>query len=341
MNKILSIIIPTYNMSKYLSKCLDSMIVDGMNCLEVLVINDGSTDNSSEIGHTYQEKYPETFRIIDKVNGNYGSCVNRGLSEARGKYIKVVDADDFLDKHSLEKLLVYLQDIDADLILSDFNKVYEDGREEPEDGLPFPVAKLMDSNKLFENRIVCMGMKMHRIIYKLENIKQLQYKQMEGVSYTDQQWMFIPMSKVNTFVYLDIPLYKYLYDREGQTMSISFYKKAMPQYMAVILSLIDIYNATVKDLNNSHKNYYEFRIESQLGVIYRNYLANGYHLDLKELKKFDLELQSKNMFFYQMMNQQTILRGYKFIKMWRRFDYKNDYGIITFLFRLTHKNMRR
>ena len=237
--------------------------------------------------------------------------------------------------------MVYLQDIDADLILSDFNKVYEDGREEPEDGLPFPVAKLMDSNKLFENRIVCMGMKMHRIIYKLENIKQLQYKQMEGVSYTDQQWMFIPMSKVNTFVYLDIPLYKYLYDREGQTMSISFYKKAMPQYMAVILSLIDIYNATVKDLNNSHKNYYEFRIESQLGVIYRNYLANGYHLDLKELKKFDLELQSKNMFFYQMMNQQTILRGYKFIKMWRRFDYKNDYGIITFLFRLTHKNMRR
>ena len=70
MNKILTIIIPTYNMEKYLRRCLDSLIIDeeGMKQLEVLVINDGSKDSSSQIAHEYQDKYPDTFRVIDKEN---------------------------------------------------------------------------------------------------------------------------------------------------------------------------------------------------------------------------------------------------------------------------------
>lgn len=90
MNKILTIIIPTYNMEKYLRRCLDSLIIDeeGMKQLEVLVINDGSKDSSSQIAHEYQDKYPDTYRVIDKENGNYGSCINIGLKEAKGKYVK-------------------------------------------------------------------------------------------------------------------------------------------------------------------------------------------------------------------------------------------------------------
>lgn len=81
MEKILTIVIPTYNMQDYLRRCLDSLIVpeEQMKHLEVLVVNDGSKDNSSAIAHEYQDKYPDTFRVIDKENGNYGSCVNRGL----------------------------------------------------------------------------------------------------------------------------------------------------------------------------------------------------------------------------------------------------------------------
>ena len=78
MTKLLSIIIPTYNMQKYLRHCLDSLLVSDemMDQLEVLVINDGSKDNSSKIAHEYETKYPNTFRVVDKENGNYGSCVN-------------------------------------------------------------------------------------------------------------------------------------------------------------------------------------------------------------------------------------------------------------------------
>lgn len=74
MRKLLTIIIPTYNMQDYLCRCLDSLIVpdDMMKDLEVLVINDGSKDRSSEIAHSYQDRFPVTFRVIDKENGNYG-----------------------------------------------------------------------------------------------------------------------------------------------------------------------------------------------------------------------------------------------------------------------------
>lgn len=85
MQKLLTIVIPTYNMQDYLPRCLDSLVLyDGalMEQLEVLVINDGSKDNSSAIAHEYEAKFPNTFRVIDKENGNYGSCINRGLKEA-------------------------------------------------------------------------------------------------------------------------------------------------------------------------------------------------------------------------------------------------------------------
>ena len=87
MNKTLTIIIPSYNMEKYLDRCLSSLIIDDglMDLLEALIINDGSKDRTSEIGHQYETKYPGTFRVIDKENGHYGSCINRGLTEAKGK----------------------------------------------------------------------------------------------------------------------------------------------------------------------------------------------------------------------------------------------------------------
>ena len=94
MEKILTIVIPTYNMQDYLHRCLDSLIVpeEQMKHLEVLVVNDGSKDNSSAIAHEYQNKYPDTFRVIDKDNGHYGSCVNAALKIATGKYFRLVDA---------------------------------------------------------------------------------------------------------------------------------------------------------------------------------------------------------------------------------------------------------
>ena len=88
--KTLSIIVPSYNMEAYLPKCLGSLVVapELMETLEVLVVNDGSKDRTSEGAPGFEAKYPGMFRVIDKANGNYGSCINRGLAEATGFYVK-------------------------------------------------------------------------------------------------------------------------------------------------------------------------------------------------------------------------------------------------------------
>lgn len=114
-------------MEKYLRHCLDSLIVSNMDKVEVLVINDGSKDSSSAIAHEYQDKYPQTFRVIDKENGNYGSCINRGLKEATGKYVKVLDADDWFDNESFKHYISDISNIDADLIITDYNFVDDKG----------------------------------------------------------------------------------------------------------------------------------------------------------------------------------------------------------------------
>ena len=133
MSKILSIIIPTYNMEAYLHKCLNSLIVSNnelLKQLEVLVINDGSKDSSSAIAHEYELKYPQSFRVIDKENGNYGSCVNIGLKDASGKYVKILDSDDYFEKDSLSVFIKLLTNIDVDCIFSDRKQINIVSRDE-------------------------------------------------------------------------------------------------------------------------------------------------------------------------------------------------------------------
>lgn len=96
MDKLLSIIIPTYNAEKFLDKGLTSFIMDEqekMDKLEVIVINDGTPDNSVAVAQKYVDQYPATFQIISKENGGHGSAINTGVEHATGQYMKCVDAD--------------------------------------------------------------------------------------------------------------------------------------------------------------------------------------------------------------------------------------------------------
>lgn len=106
-------------MAAYLGTCLSSLIIERLERVEVIVINDGSKDNSAEVAQEFIDKYPETFKIINKQNKNYGSCINKGLAEAQGKYIKVLDSDDSFDTVNFATMVSLLEKIDVDLFLSD------------------------------------------------------------------------------------------------------------------------------------------------------------------------------------------------------------------------------
>lgn len=123
--KIISIAIPTYNMEQWLNRCLDSVVVpEILDRIEIIVVNDGSRDRSSEIAHSYADKYPNSVVVIDKENGNYGSCVNKALEIATGKYFRILDADDWFDKTGFVDYVNRLESLTVDVVVTHYVKEF-------------------------------------------------------------------------------------------------------------------------------------------------------------------------------------------------------------------------
>ncbi len=296
MYKILSIIIPTYNMEKYLDKCLTSLIIDDkelMKQLEVLVVNDGSKDSSSGIGHKYESLYPDTFRVIDKENGNYGSCVNRGLKEAKGKYIKVLDADDSFKTANFTRFINLLLKCDADLVLTNYTLINEKGVEYELKERQLPKNQLLE---LPEYLVNISGNKnkevqMHAVTFKKTILEEMGYVQQEGISYTDQEWVLYPIASCNTAIYFDLELYVYLVGREGQTIQTSeAVKNAYHHIIRTKKNILELKKYTFNDVRK--RNYVYARLLSHCYTIYHAYIIlNRGTLNISNLREFDMFVQ--------------------------------------------------
>lgn len=127
--KILSIVVPSYNAEKFLDRSIPSMLIeDILSDIEILIVDDGSKDNTGEIADLFEAKYPNTIKAVHKENGGHGSTINTGISIASGKYFCVLDADDWMDSEKFKELVFKLKKIDSDLVLFDFNYVSEDNK---------------------------------------------------------------------------------------------------------------------------------------------------------------------------------------------------------------------
>ena len=110
MDKILSVSIASYNVEKFLGQTLDSCLVpEIMEKLEVIVVNDGSKDGTAAVAEEYVKKAPDTFVLINKENGGYGSTVNAGIQAATGKYFRLLDGDDWFDRDGLREFIGILE----------------------------------------------------------------------------------------------------------------------------------------------------------------------------------------------------------------------------------------
>ena len=125
--KVLSIVVPSYNAEQYLPETIPTMLsISNLDKLEIIIVNDGSKDNTLAMAQNLQLKYPDTIVIVDKENGGHGSTINSGIQVATGKYFKVVDADDWVESDNLSKLIEYLDSVDDDEVISPFIRVYTD-----------------------------------------------------------------------------------------------------------------------------------------------------------------------------------------------------------------------
>lgn len=319
MNKLLTILIPTYNMQAYLKHCVDSLLVSArqMELLEVLIINDGSKDKSSCIAHEYEAKYPNTFHVIDKENGNYGSCINKGLQLATGKYIKILDADDSFDTSNFEEYISFLGNVDVDMIITPFAVVDESGIERRRVVYDLPTNVPLMWQQLTP-ALKKKSLQMHAVTYKRQNLLDIQYRQTEGISYTDQEWIFTPLITVNIAIAYPNVIYKYLVGRQGQTMVPQTIKRNISHNELCCRRIIKDYKA-FGDFEPYKQEYIDYKFIATMKAMYNWYLVYYTDLDLESLIKFDDFVHSTDVTYIDLLDAQTLkYTYYHFIKQWHK-----------------------
>lgn len=340
VNKILTLIVPTYNMEKYLDRCLSSLIIQDralLSKVEVLIINDGSTDSSSAIAKHYQQRYPETFVVVDKPNGNYGSCINLGINLAKGKYFKVLDADDYFDTVQFGEFIQFLLNSESDCIISKKQDVLPDGTIAGTTEYDLPIGTTFGLNDL---GVAAWNMWMHCVCYRTANVRAIGYHQTEGISYTDQELICMPMSAVRSLEYFPKVIYKYLVGREGQTVDTGVWERNFFHEIEGAKVMMRQEQNLYQNCTEEGHNYIRQRISRRVYTIYNAYFTKfkGYgNNDL--MVNFDKYLREYDMDLFNEQNNDRILGIFHYVSHWRK-DYKPDtlyLNIVRFLAKKIHK----
>ena len=222
--KLLTIAIPSYNSENYLSKCIESLLPGGED-VEILVVNDGSKDNTSAIGHEYEAKYPGIVKVIDKENGGHGSAVNAGVEHATGLFFKVVDSDDWVKKSAYLEILDKLKDfagsdVIIDMLISNFvyekegaakKKVMRYAHALPKD----TVFTWNDVGHFFKGQYILM----HSVIYRTKLLRECGMKLPDHTFYVDNIFVYEPLPYVKNMYYMDVNFYRYYIGREDQSVN--------------------------------------------------------------------------------------------------------------------------
>lgn len=312
--KTLTIVVPTYNVESYLDQCLKSFVIpEIMSDLEVLIINDGSTDSSPQIGQNYVNHYPETFRLVTKENGGHGSTINKGIEEATGRYFKVVDGDDWVLQEGLIHLINFLKTVNADLVLNNYYWVNDStGKRSCEvdqvcPGIAYGEEVSFDSvsSKIF--------FKMHAITYRTEILKRIPDKIDEHCYYVDLEYMMFPLPYILSMAAIPDFVYMYRIGQPTQSVTIENMQKRCNQHERVVSRLLEYYKnntAVTEEKRICMSKIIARSVTSQ----YKIYLSFNVS-QLMSLVELERLLRSEYEEIYKMINHPAVfllrISGYK------------------------------
>ena len=244
--KYISFAIPCYNSEAYMENAIESILKGGED-VEIIIVNDGSKDRTSEIAHKYEEKYPTIIKAVDKENGGHGDAVNTGLANATGLYFKVVDSDDWVDEASLMKILETLhrlvdEDQMVDMIVS--NYVYEKVGAKHKKVIHYrnvmPEEKVITWKDMGKFRLG-QYILMHSVLYRTELLRRCKLQLPKHTFYVDCIYVYQPLPYIKTFYYLNVDFYRYFIGRDDQSVNEKNMIKRIDQQMFVTRTLMDMY----------------------------------------------------------------------------------------------------
>lgn len=244
--KYISFAIPCYNSQEYMAHAIESILPGGED-VEIIIVNDGSRDDTLKIAREYEKKYPEIICVIDKENGGHGDAVNAGLKKASGKYFKVVDSDDWVREQSLYHILEVFKDMEnneqeVDMLIA--NYVYEkEGASHKKvihyrNALPQDtIFRWSDVGHFHLDQYILM----HSVIYRTDLLKLCQLELPKHTFYVDNIYVYYPLPHVRKIYYLDIDFYRYFIGRDDQSVNEKNMIARADQQIYVTKTMIDMY----------------------------------------------------------------------------------------------------
>lgn len=236
----LTFVVPAYNMEAYLDRCVGSLLATGDNAdLEVLIVDDGSSDGTAALADRFEARNPGVVRAIHQANKGHGGAVNAGIAAARGTYVKVVDADDWIDPEALPRVLATLRaqtrsDSPVDMLVT--NYVYDKVGKRRKHTVNF--RRAMRANEtLGWDDLGHFGMAeyilMHALTFRTEVVRRSGMVLPEHTFYVDFLYAYQPFTQVRTMMYMDVPFYHYFIGREGQSVQTDVMIRRVDQLLLV------------------------------------------------------------------------------------------------------------
>lgn len=239
--KQLTIVMPCYNVASYIKKGLDSLAdAQFIGDLEVLIIDDGSTDETAAIAQAYEKEYPDIFRYIYKENGGHGSVINRGIKEAAGRYFRILDGDDWVVTQNLHMLLNHLKTMTADVVADKKREVDMHTLEGPLDMLPSCVLpqRVYEMQEITKAAEVAKYFMIHNFCVSTEGLQKQEVVVSEGVFYEDSEYVLKATAWAQTVSFLDLEVYQYMVGNASQSVSTANFVKRYVHFDTVTKAML-------------------------------------------------------------------------------------------------------
>ena len=311
--KLISFVIPAYNSQDYLNVAIDSLLVAG-NDIEIIVINDGSKDQTLAIANKYKKKYPSIVRVIDQENGGHGSGINAGLKNSTGLYFKVVDSDDWVDGPSLIQLIKKLKEHvsshqEVDLYITNF--VYEHVEDnttfERDYSVNFPIEKVFNWNQTLKRFRNSKTLLMHALIYRTQILKDMNLELPRHTFYVDNLFSYTPLPYIKSIYYMKLPLYRYFIGRADQSITLKNITKRYQQQIKVFKLMQDAYNyRLIQELPKGLKSYMKHCLGAILMITQMFTVAEDSKDRRKDLKALWRHIKDTDVQMYRYLKYRSL-----------------------------------
>lgn len=295
-----SIVVPLYNVEKYIERCLKSIMEQTFDNYEVIIVNDGSKDNSINIAEKFQKRYPDKIRIITQKNAGLSAARNKGIQEAVGEYICFIDSDDFIKDDMIEKLYQQAVDKNADMVICGVNKYIESTKETYEDVREYDETRIFDSEHCIREFLLDKTVEGYacnklfkRSLFLDNNIQYPVGKMFEDVETTIK--LIIASDRI---AFSDNYGYYYV-QREG-SITKDVKKRTIEDYIRsfVIVKQLLEKNNIFDNLKDAYKRYYINRLNVAYVMLYNyefnNAVCKELRIKLKMLSK-DVKLKDTSL----------------------------------------------